>query len=190
MSKKHYHPLSIALHWLIFVLFAVALAVIEYRDGIPKGVPLRDILRTIHMHAGQLILLFVFLRLLARLRYGVPAELSSSLAQRMAAHTVHVLLYALMFALPVTGILFTQAGGREVVFFGLQLPTMISVNPELRDTIKQFHVLMGNAIYFLVGLHIVGALWHQIVDKQPILQRMIFRRRGDGISVPAEPRRH
>ncbi|WP_034294039.1 cytochrome b [Herbaspirillum sp. RV1423] len=176
MHKKTYHPLSIALHWLIFFLFAIALAVIEYRDGIPKGAALRDILRTLHMHAGQLVFLFALLRLLARLRYGAPAELSASDAQRLAAHTVHVLLYALMFALPITGILFTQAGGREVVFFGLHLPTLIDTNPGLRSTIKNFHELMGNGIYFLVALHIAGALWHQFVDKAPVLRRMSFKR--------------
>lgn len=179
MQRQHYHPLSISLHWLIFLLFAIALVVIEYRDGIPKGVPLRDLLRTVHMHAGQLILLSALIRLLVRLRYGVPVELSSSGMQRLAAHAVHILLYGLMFALPLTGILFTQAGDREVIFFGLQLPRLIGASPDLYRVLKQCHAFMGNAIYVLVSLHIAGALWHQFIDKAPILQRMTFRRSED-----------
>lgn len=73
---SRYHPLSVILHWVIFLLFVVALATIEYRDDIPKGDPLRDLLRTVHMHAGQLVLILVVLRLLARKAFGVPPELA------------------------------------------------------------------------------------------------------------------
>ncbi len=175
MKRTHYHPLSVTLHWVIFLLFVVALATIEYRDGIPKGDPLRDLLRTIHMHAGQLVLILVLLRILARQLLGVPSELALPKLQRWGAQAVHLLLYLVMIGLPITGILFTQAGGRDVVFFGTTLPVLLAKNDALRGPIKDVHELMGNAVYFLVGLHILGALWHQLFDKMPILQRMSWK---------------
>jgi cytochrome b561 len=175
MPRATYHPISVILHWLVFVLFVVALATIEYRGEVPKGEPLRDLLRTIHMHAGQLVFLLVLVRLPARKLFGVPDALPMKPLQRMLAHTVHFLLYFVMIALPITGILFTQAGGKEVVFFGLTLPTLIAQNMDLRNSIRDFHEFMGNAVYFLVGLHVIGALWHHYVEKMPIFRRMMLR---------------
>ena len=175
-TRKNYHPLSVSLHWLIFVLFVVALTAIEYREDIPKGEPLRDVLRTIHMHAGQLVFLFVIVRVLARWRFGAPEELGESQWQRLGATGVHLALYFVMFALPISGILFTQAGGRDVIFFGLTLPQLIAENQDIRGPIKEFHEFLGNAVYYLVGVHIAAALWHQFVRKDHILQRMGWRK--------------
>ncbi|MBV8622543.1 MAG: cytochrome b [Herbaspirillum sp.] len=175
MKRTHYHPLSVTLHWVIFLLFVVALATIEYRGELPRTDPLRDLLRTIHMHAGQLVLILVVLRLLARQLLGVPPEPDLPRLQRWGAQAVHLLLYLVMIGLPITGILFTQAGGRDVVFFGATLPVLMAKDQALRGPIKDVHELMGNAVYFLVGLHILGALWHQFIDKMPILQRMWWK---------------
>lgn len=174
MPRTTYHPSSVILHWLIFILFVIALATIEYRGEVPKGEPLRDLLRAIHMHAGQLVLILVIVRLLARRIFGVPSPLPMPPLQRMLAHGVHLLLYIVMIGLPLSGILFTQAGGKEVVFFGMTLPGLIGRNMAIRDPLKELHELMGNAVYFLVGIHILGALWHQYVDKTPMLRRMML----------------
>ena len=179
MNKDRYHPLSVLLHWLIFLLFVVALAVIEYRGDLPKGDPWRDTLRTIHMHAGQFVLLLVTLRVLTRWRYGVPAELAAPQWQRLGVTAMHLLLYVIMFALPLSGILFTQAGGRDVVFFSWTLPPLIAPNPDLRGPIRAVHEFMGNAVYYLVGLHIAGALFHQFVRKDRIFRRMSWRSKND-----------
>lgn len=179
MSRTKYHPSSVILHWLIFILFVIALATIEYRDGVPKGEPLRDLLKMIHMHAGQLVLILVVLRLLARQLFGVPPSLPMPPLQRVLAHGVHLLLYVVMIGLPLTGILFTQAGGKDVVFFGMTLPAIIGQNTAIRDPVKELHELMGNAVYFLVGAHILGALWHQYAEKMPIFRRMTLGKTKD-----------
>lgn len=171
---KKYHPASVFLHWFIFLLFIVALAAIELRGEIPKGEPLRATLKTVHMMAGQLVLLFVLFRLAARWRFGVPPELDAPQWQARAAGTMHILLYLVMFALPVTGILFTQAEGKDVMFFSMALPRLIGSDPALSDTLKDIHELIGNAVYYLVGLHAAGALWHHFVRRDHIFQRMKF----------------
>lgn len=171
---KKYHPTSVFLHWLIFLLIVVALAAIEFRGEVPKGTPLRATLKTVHMMAGQLVFLFVLFRLAARWRFGVPAALDAPQWQTRAAGIMHFLLYLAMFALPITGILFTQAEGKEVMFFGLTLPHVIGQNAALSDTLQDIHELIGNTVYFLVGLHVAGALWHHFVQRDQIFQRMKF----------------
>ncbi|WP_034303756.1 cytochrome b [Herbaspirillum sp. RV1423] len=172
---KTYHPASVFLHWLIFLLFVVALAAIEFRGEVPKGMPLRNTLKTVHMMAGQFVLLFLLFRVAARWRFGVPEDIAGPRWQIRSAQVVHLLLYAVMLALPVTGILFTQAGDKDVMFFGMAWPRFIAPNPDLKDTLEGVHELLGNAVYFLVGLHVAGALWHHFVRRDHIFQRMKFR---------------
>ena len=177
MTPNRYHPTTVFFHWLIFVLFAAALAFIEYRGYLPKGDLLKKSLRNWHMLAGQLAFLFVLFRVVARLRFAAPAAVSGPRWQALSAKAVHGLLYAVMFALPISGVLFTQAGGREVEFFGWVWPTLIAPDAGLKASIKDLHGLFGNAVYFLVGLHVLGALWHQWVLKEAVLNRMTLQRR-------------
>ncbi|WP_050462576.1 cytochrome b [Herbaspirillum autotrophicum] len=176
MTRTHYHPASIFLHWFIFLLFVIALATIEYRGEVPKGDPLRDTLKTVHMLAGQLVFLALLLRVAARFRFGVPPEVAGPRWQTWSAGVVHGLLYLTMLALPVTGVLFTQAGGKDVSFFGLTLPHLIAASPDLKTSIKAVHEFIGNAVYYLVGLHVLGALWHHLILKDGTLRRMLSAR--------------
>ena len=176
MKTNRYHPSSIFLHWAIFLLFAAALALIEYRGYLPKGDALKTPLRNWHMLAGQTVLWLVILRLAARALFGVPAPAAGPRWQVWSARIVHLLLYVLMFALPITGILFNQAAGREVVYFGWTLPQFIGADKPLGHTLRDVHELLGNAVYYVVGLHILGALWHQFVRKDNALRRMVSSR--------------
>ncbi len=174
MNQKRYHATSIFFHWAIFLLMALALAAIEYRGFLPKGDPDKKIILHNHMLFGQLVFVFVVLRVASRFSFGVPSALSGSRWQIWVAHAMHALLYLVMFALPITGVLFTQAGGKEVDFLGWVLPHFIAPDKALKGSIKEVHEFIGNAVYYLVGLHILGALWHQFWLKDGTLRRMWF----------------
>ncbi|MFP3888905.1 cytochrome b [uncultured Ralstonia sp.] len=170
-SPERYARASIALHWLMFLLFAGALAAIEYKGTLPKGSDARGQFTAIHMMLGQFILLFACVRVWARWRYQAPAE-SGPAWQVGSAKLVHLALYAIMFLMPISGILFVQAGGRDVAFLGWTLPRLVAENPDLKSTLKSAHEFVGNAVYFIVGLHVLGALWHQFVQRDNLMQRM------------------
>lgn len=175
IRQSRYSPALVTLHWLIFLLFVVALAAIEIRSFVPKGDPLRSTLALVHMTAGQLVLLLAVVRVYLRFTQPVPAALPGPTWQKLASGVLHLVLYAVMFALPLAGIIFVQAGGREISFFGLTLPHLIAANPDLRSPVKEVHELIGNAVYYLVGVHILAALWHQFVVKDGVLSRMRLR---------------
>lgn len=175
MAKPdQYRRSQVALHWVMFILFAIALIAIGYRETVPKdgGQALRDTLRAIHITAGLSVFVLAFFRLGIRLTAGVPPILGESRLQRLAAEAMHWALYAVMFALPITGIVFSQAGGRTVAFLGLALPQMIAPDPALRSVVREIHEFLGGSVYILVGLHAAGALWHHFVVKDDTLRRM------------------
>ena len=175
-----YNTAQTVLHWVIFLLFVIALASIEYRDTVPKatGQALRDTLRAIHVSAGLLVLLLAVVRLEELLRRGAPPVLGHARWQIASAHLLHATLYVVMFALPITGIVFAQAGGRSVAFFGWELPLMVAQNADLRHNVHELHEFLGNAVYALVGLHAAAALWHHVVVRDDTLRRMLAFRSG------------
>ena len=173
MSTQRYHPISAALHWIMFILIATALAAIEIKGEFPKGNDMRATMQTVHILAGQLVFLFLLVRLAARISFKVPSALPMPKWQTGLAHLVHTLLYVMMLALPLSGILIYQAAGKDVSFFGMLLPQLISPDKDLKHNAHEIHELMGNAIYFVVGAHILAALWHQLIVKDGIMLRML-----------------
>lgn len=173
-SPAEYRRSQIILHWLMFLLFVIALAAIEWRGTLPRegDQSLRDLLRAFHFAAGVAVLVLAVVRTWIRVRAGVPAVIGEAAWQRASAHLLHAVLYLVMFALPISGIVFVQAGGREVAFFGITLPHLFAADPDLRKTVHDAHELIGNAVYFLVGLHIAASLWHHIVLKDDTLLRI------------------
>jgi len=119
------------------------------------------------------VFVLAFVRIEERIRNGIPAVLGSSKWQTASAHLLHLILYLVMFGLPITGIVFSQAGGRSVAFFGWELPQMVAQDPALRNSVRSVHLFLGNAVYALVGLHFAASLWHHYVVKDDTLRRML-----------------
>lgn len=140
---------------------------------------MRRTLRIIHLYTGQLILVFSFVRVMIRLRYPVPPAKNVAPWMAWSALTVHALLYLAMFAQPISGVLFMQAGGKEVTFYGLVWPHLIAENVDVHFQIKEIHQFIGNAIYFLILMHAAGALWHHFVLKDDSLRQMLKTGRKD-----------
>jgi cytochrome b561 len=91
----------------------------------------------------------------------------------MASKLLHLALYALMIVMPLLGWLALSAAGKHIPFFGLELPPLIGENKPLVDTIEEIHETIGNIGYFLIGLHIVAALYHHFLVHDNTLARML-----------------
>ncbi len=95
--------------------------------------------------------------------------------QAKAGHSVHILFYVLMIAMPLTGWLMIGAKGNAapVDFFGLfTLDMAVGKNAMLADIGNEGHEILVAPLIVLIGLHILGALKHQFIDKMPFIQRM------------------
>jgi cytochrome b561 len=172
---QRYTPTAMALHWLIAVLIIGTFTLGLVMTDIPGITPTKLRYFSWHKWAGVTVLLLATLRLLWRLVNRAPAyPRSMPLWQQRAAHTLHGLLYLLIFAVPLSGYFFTLAAGVPVVYFGLfQLPVLIQPDPALKPVLEAVHYWLNMVMAGLVGLHVAAAFKHLLLDRDGIMQRML-----------------
>ena len=182
-DAARYHPVAMALHWLLAFMILGSLGVGLYMTGLPFS-PVRLKLYNWHKWAGMTILALSALRLLWRLAHRPPAEPPLPAWQRRAARGTHVALYTLFFAVPMAGWAYSSAAGFPVVWFGvLPLPDFVAPDRTLSDALKLLHRGLAYALGALVVLHVAAALKHHFVDRDGLLLRMMpQRRRGAPLS--------
>ena len=86
-----------------------------------------------------------------------------------------MLFYVLMIVMPLTGWLMIGANGKAapVDFFGVFTVDMaLGKNTMLSGFAHESHEFLATPLLILIGLHVLGALKHQFIDKMPFIQRM------------------
>ncbi|MEY4908339.1 MAG: hypothetical protein RL260_2057 [Pseudomonadota bacterium] len=177
LPPRRYHPLSIALHWLLALGIVGAFGVGLYMADLPFS-PTRLKLYNWHKWAGVTILSLSALRLAWRLVQRPPAlpkRIQNAMPgwQTTAFHATHHLMYLLFFAVPLTGWAYSSAAGFPIVWFGvLPLPDFVPVDKALAEVIKPLHALSAFSLAALVVAHVGAALKHQFIDRDRLLGRM------------------
>lgn len=179
-EPARYGSLLIALHWLMLLLIVAVYACIELREQFPKGSAVREALKTWHFMLGLGVFALVWLRLFARFMQPAPAILPQPPRwQLVAARLVEGAIYVFMIVMPLLGWLVLSAEKQPVPFFGLQLPALIGGNKALAGQLEEIHQTIGNAGYFLIGIHAAASLVHHFIQRDNTLLRMMpSRRRG------------
>jgi cytochrome b561 len=140
----------------------------------PQG-PIQNTLYDLHRSTGVLLLVMAVIRLGYRLGHApppLPADIPA--VQRHAAGIVHVLLYALLFAMPIVGWWGTSAFGAPITVFWLfELPPLVAKDAALSEQVLALHGWLGLTFAGLVGLHSGAALHHHLVRKDETLRRML-----------------
>lgn len=180
-ASDRYTATAITLHWLLALGLLGMLALGLYMTGLPMS-PSRLKLYNWHKWAGIVILALSALRLLWRLTHRPPALPQQVLRhmpawQRVAHHGTHLALYLLFFAVPLMGWAYSSAAGFPVVLFGvLPLPDFVPADRALAETLKPWHGALAYTLAALIVLHVLGALKHQLIDRDGLLSRMWFGR--------------
>lgn len=173
-----YGSLSIGIHWLMLLLFIAVYGSIELRVLYEKGSDPREALKAWHFMLGLLVFALVWLRIAARLSGPTPnIQPAPDKVQQLSAKLLHLALYALMIGMPLTGWLVLSASGKVIPFFGLELPALIGENKDLAKQIKEVHEFVGTTGYYLLGLHVIAALYHHYIKRDDTLTRMLPERK-------------
>jgi cytochrome b561 len=162
-------------HWWMFGFVALAYLLVNLVDLFERGTPMRRAVLQSHFLAGLAVLALVLPRLLHRMR-NVPPPIVPPIAtwEVTISRITHVLLYAFLLVQPLLGLLTVWLGGRGIgiPFTDLQLPSPLTENHDLHEQLEDIHGLIGEAFYYVIGLHIAGALWHHFVRHDSTLRRI------------------
>lgn len=170
-----YTNIAILLHWLIALLIVCAFLLGVTMVNIPGFTPTKLKYYSWHKWVGVTVLGLACLRLLWRLFHSAPAYPDAMPAwHQKAAHGLHGLLYALMFAVPVSGYFFTLAAGVPVVYLGIvPLPVLIGPHPEIKESLRLLHFSLNLTLFICICLHVLAALKHHFIDRDDVMRRML-----------------
>lgn len=193
-STSRYGTISQGIHWVtallvVLLLLSGKVGEIEAKDS--------NALYYWHSSLGLTILLLVIARVIWRIVSPPPPfPPAMSTPARRIARASHVLFYALLVAVPLSGWLASSAEGGKVTFFGIAtLPnafasSAVASQPaadtgahedrraseqEGDDVWEETHETLGNALLIVAILHMLAAFKHHFVDKDDILRRMLPR---------------
>lgn len=173
---QRWNRLSQMLHWLIALLILAMAAIGLTMVNLPNT-PSKIAIFAIHKSIGISILALVALRLGWRLYSGAPAPLANTpkLQQRIAG-AMHVALYVLLLAMPISGWLLNSAAGFPLQWFDLvNLPAISEPSDALKELATRAHQLMFLALAGLVLLHAAAAIHHHLFLRDATLVRMLPR---------------
>lgn len=180
---QRYTSTAIALHWIVGLLIIVNIAIAWIWPVAPDEA-VRPLINN-HKAIGVTVLGLVSMRLLWRLTHRPPPlPVHHQRWEKRAAHLVHIALYVLMFAIPLSGYIMDSAWEKAaevpMPYFGLfefpRIGFIMALDPATRDAIHStfggVHEVAGKILYLLFFVHVAGALKHQFYDKDRGLARM------------------
>ena len=148
-TKVHYGPIAQAFHWAMAVLVVTA--------WLSAG----DAAIMLHETIGVTVFVMVACRLLWRSFDRLPGKPPKGHGSATVSWAADVLLYVLLFAVPITGII----GAHEMQAI------LAGTHPE-RGVID-LHRLFANLLMLIAGLHSAFALYHHFVRKDGVLKMML-----------------
>lgn len=180
VKQTRYSSVAIALHWTIAAAIALQI-VLGWRIGDVEGVTRSAVLQ-LHKTIGVTILVLTVARLVWRLM-NRPPPVDSSLTpiEKLASHWVHIAFYGALLALPLTGwaMVSAQRVGAMKLLGGIRWPDFPivtslpgAVQDTLADVMDKTHTALVWLMFALLALHVLGALKHHFVSKDPTVSRM------------------
>jgi cytochrome b561/polyisoprenoid-binding protein YceI len=179
-SGARYTTVAVILHWLIAAALIFQVALGWRMQGVQGAA--RFAVFQLHKSVGLTLLLLVALRLVWRL-YRQPPALTAHGWERALAQAVHVLFYALLFALPISGWLIVSSSRIEVptLLYGTvpwpHLPGFAGMAATTKaawsSVSESIHVALVYGVCGLFALHVAGALKHHLVDRDGAIARMV-----------------
>jgi cytochrome b561 len=194
-AATRYTKTAKILHWLIAIAIFGMFVLGWYMSDLPKEAPKqmaydlfdwgiftwqlaeeaspRTFYFNLHKSIGVTIFALILIRIFWRISHKPPALIATYKAwERKLANGAHHLLYLLMVALPLSGIIMAVASKYGIKWFGIEFIGGLDNKP-LREAFKEVHEIVGIVILLVIIVHIIGALKHKFIDKDETLDRML-----------------
>jgi cytochrome b561 len=174
-----YHPVSQALHWLTAILAFAILPLAWVAISLPPT-PAKGTMFVLHKSVGLTILAIVVLRIVWRIIRPAPPDPQAPRLLTLIGRVNHWLLYAIFLIMPVSGYLLSALSGRDTPYFWLFTVPGLQKDEAAQKVAESIHVAGQWAVYALVLLHIAGTVWHLVIRRDGLLERMLPVQDGRG----------
>jgi cytochrome b561 len=128
----------------------------------------------LHWLTAALVVANLTLGVSMRAPHPPPPPARMPVGQGRAADRSHLLLYALLTVIPLSGWLYSSSTGVQVVYLGLvSLPDLVPKDRTLATVLKWTHFGLNSTLLALVIVHAAAALKHHLIDRDSTLARML-----------------
>ena len=173
-TRQRYGAPTQLLHWVTAILVVVAF--VYGPGGSEQRVysATKDLDRQLHETLGMSVLALTLLRLAWRSVDAAPDDPPMPRWMQIASRLVHVLLYALLLAVPLTAIAGAWLEGHALTLLGnVRIDPLLAEAHGLGSTIASIHTWLGDALLWVAGLHAIAALYHHFVRRDGVLRSML-----------------
>ncbi len=175
-ASPRYAPVLRRLHWLMALLILIVYVAIEQRGLFERGSTARFAMMQSHFWLGLTVFFLVGWRLAFRMRHGAPPVTPALPAWQAGFSKLgHVALYAFFLIMPVLGLATAWTDGKILYlpFTDIALPAPIAPDKELAHQLEDLHGTIGEIFYWVIGLHVLAAVYHHLVRRDDTLRRML-----------------
>jgi superoxide oxidase len=174
-KSGRFDPTSIVLHWLTVFFIIGQFTTAWLHEAVGHGTSLSLELLATHRTMGMLTWTVTFARLVWRRRFAYlpPFPESMPKLQQWIAKTNEYGLYVLLLVQPITGLGDAVFHGRPFTLFIWQVPALLAPDATIRGLFQEAHELGAKALLALIILHAGAALFHGVVLRDGVLQRML-----------------
>jgi cytochrome b561 len=159
------------LHWLMAAMVLAMLGI-----GITMVASLGDYHRLVSIHRplGIAILIAVVIRFVNRQFSTLPPFPAGMTSQeRVVAHASEVLLYTLLFVLPLIGWGMLSAARYPIVLFGsLHLFPILPHSVMLYAALRKMHTFLAYLLFLVFVAHFGAILFHTLIVRDGMFSRM------------------
>jgi cytochrome b561 len=175
VESERFDQMSIILHWLTALLIIVMFATAWSREAVDHDTRLASALMTAHRTTGVVTWIVGWVRLVWRYNFAYLPPFPDSMPklQQWVAKANEYGLYALLLVQPLSGLGNVLFRGHPFTLFIWEMPVLFEANPAIRSVFVEAHELSGRALLTLIGLHAGAALFHRLVLRDGVLQRML-----------------
>ncbi len=172
----HYSNRMVLVHWLTLAMLVAAWFLGEELAEATDESHATLAAYMVHGLAGAAVMLLTVARLLFRSKDGVPPPIGDTPMDKLAKG-IHHLLYTLLFVLPVSGVMtvFTSDAGKALLSGDESLLPKDGGYEHVFA--HEMHEVMVTALILVVLLHVLGALKHQFIAKDGLMERMLPRQK-------------
>jgi cytochrome b561 len=172
MGSGQFTLFSRVLHWTMAAMILTMLFI-----GVAMVASLADyhVLVSIHRPLGIAILILVIIRYVNRRLSSMPpflADMSSE--ERFVAHASEMLMYAMMFAMPLIGWGMLSAARYPIVLYGpIHLPPILPHSPILYAVLRKTHTIVAYLFFATFLAHFSAVLFHTLILRDGLIDRML-----------------